>query len=282
MIVVRGCVLYVMSLTINVCSFPIIHLGPGHLFVVESPASVEKWMKDLQQPLLMSPYPVIHVDDCQAPLPEVGIVEPTTKQQAFYYKKVQLTLLGVYFLLTNCAGELDDALEAFADGILKPHCACYQVTTRDANISCVFNFIVKGSNCKFEVKNFTSKSFTGEFLDGRSFPIGTTVESLTADLHDRMELEESIEKQVAFWNARGGYDCLGWVRRGTVKDQGVEQPGPNQRNEAAHYVASKDVHHHISQLVPSVSEKDLSKDEKKELKGMKIDLKKRNKKSKSN
>jgi len=248
------------------------------MFVVEVPAAVEKWMKDLQQPLLVSHYPVIHVDSCGAPLPEVGIVEPTTKQQAFFFKNVHLTLLAVYFLLTNCSGDLDDALEAFANGILKPHCACYQVTTRDANISGVFNLTIKGSSCKFEVKNFTSKSFTGQFLEGQSFPIGTTVESLTADLQDRTELEESIERQISFWNRHGGYDCLGWVRRGNVRDQGVDQPGPTQRNEAVHYVASKDLIHHISQLVPSKPVNNLSAEEKKELEELKIDLKNRSNK----
>lgn len=221
-------------------------------------------------PILNTDYPVQRVNTINASLPEVPVVEPTTKQQAFFHKGVKLTISNAPFLKINCNANQCDGIESYKDQVLAQYCACSQATNRDANIVTAISGVCSkaADGLSFQIKNFTSKKFTSRLMKGGRLPVGISVERLTEDLDVRTTLDKSVRDQINYINQHGGFNVLGWVCRGTVRDQGVDQPSPAQRNEAPRYIESDELLYHVSLLEPS---KKLTADEEKALMELKFD-----------
>ena len=59
---------------------------------------------------------------------------------------------------------------------------------------------------------------------------------------------EGIEKVVNYINRTGKFRVIGWMKRGTVEDQGVHQPGTFNGPKVR--VQSGNINHHITRVDP--------------------------------
>ena len=227
----------------------------GTLIAIESPDTTDDWSNDMA--VFRSPKPAIpvQIDKERYYLPEVPADEHSDVMHGFVYNSTTAKLFDVYFVQTNCIGDFCDALFACSGD----NCACFTANKREANIVAIFSmtFETKASPgnppVKIQVKNFTSKKFTKFIMKGQKMPSNIQVHNLNSRLVLR-KFMKSVDDIFAYVNTYGGYDVEGWVKRGMIVDQGVDQPLGNRSQERK---LNSALAYHATSIVPSIPLKNL-------------------------
>lgn len=225
------------------------HVGPGSFFTLDRPCRVTKWMSGGSIPLLYHGSPARPVFVSSRFLPEVPFDTSSDNMQGYFFKGVKVYLQNFNVVDTPCTGSFCDSLELVNLENTATCCSCYQRDERTSTFVFALSLVVVHPvrNLKFLCPCFTSKSTTRFFIMDGVIPTGVTTAMIRN--HDLVEpIIESVQDVINRVNSQGGWNVRGWLRRGHVKDQGVEQG--LGRAETKTTVSSKAIYH-ISHLEPS-------------------------------
>ena len=144
-------------------------LGPGGLFVIESPPEIcDRLGNSVNGPRMMTlTRSVIPVKLENARLLEVGVRESNlTTQQGFQLHNAFVTLRGLSFLEPNCPGRFCDGIGCYENGILSTRCSCFSKSIVDHPIVASMDLLLQSGSLpdKISVRFFTSKNATSFFL----------------------------------------------------------------------------------------------------------------------
>ena len=94
----------------------------------------------------------------------------------------------------------------------------------------------------------SSKCFLEHYILTGNLPVGTKAKHFDSfDVEDK--LYESLEKVTNYINNRCKFRIIGWVKRGEVQDQGVDQPSNGLPHNAARVlIQSGTLNHHITRI----------------------------------
>lgn len=162
--------------------------------------------------------------------------DTTHRLHAFYYPKVKLEVMNFSIAHTQCAGHLCDSVGMKkSDGSWSSVCPCYALKRNLGSV--VFDLNLKGTKISsdalypedpFFASNFTSRSFTDMFtVSGIQSGVNMQHLEVTGADHEIFTALHALIKEI---NERhGGFNVLGWKRRGFVRDQAAESGGPGGR-----------------------------------------------------
>ena len=221
--------------------------------LLESVSPITKYLSRGTLPLVFttaSAIPVSLAPDVQ--LKPKFIVESSMKQQAFHWGPgVKIDVFGCDLMDSPCCSGLCGGLELIKDGAMVSRCPCFQITAGDQGVIGVFNLRISWRNRTVYLHNFTAKAWTAQFFTREgAFPVGVTAARLNADRRVRLRFRRAMQDILILVNDElGGFNFTGWMRRGMVEDQGVDQP--TNRNEERRMVPSGDLIYHGSNIEPS-------------------------------
>ena len=242
-------------------------LAPGSFFVVESPPKIYKWMAEHTQPLLfvINPIKVVLLKNI-ATLPSVRVIESSDRLQAFHIPNCKIGIIDVHLIKLPCIGKTCDCL-GMVDGT---KCACVGTQDCAAGMCLCLGLRVKTPkpHKDFKILNHTSKKYTKEFMKNGHIPLDMDVNEILSDRHTWLTLRECVETVINFWNDETGVSVTGWVRKGKVKDQGLDE-GQTPRGKTEEKVESGQMTYHITSIVPSGS---VTADKKTEVNGLRFDI----------
>ena len=90
------------------------------------------------------------------------------------------------------------------------------------------------------MKNFSSLKFMRLFLTDVLPPSVTFIALYQTDAY--LEIEDCIDTIMAYYNARGGFNVLGWCKKGEITDFS---------NEEGEVVASDTINYRVVQITPN-------------------------------
>ena len=157
----------------------LVTLGPGGLFVVESPSDIcDHLGNNVNGPCLMTlTRSTIPVWFAVARLPQVKVSESNnlTYQRGFWVHNTKVTLRSLNFVEPKCPGKSCDAIGCYENGVLSTTCSCYSKTIADAQIVAWMDLLLQsdGPPNKVSVRYFTSKKATFFFSGMRELAQGS-------------------------------------------------------------------------------------------------------------
>ncbi len=221
--------------------------SPGGFVVVVRPQAISSWMGN-SVPLLDIPVSWRAVDPQSIPvslLQEVSSHKTSTRLHAFVFPKVQLELLNLQVVKSNCVGALCDSLEMLPDGSnAVTTCACYHTIKRTGNVVLLMTLKVVNGKEQFIVRNFTSKKFSSLFLLNGVVPSGLSA-SMIQNSSFEDTLVDNVEQCFQVANKSGGFRVTGWIRRGFFVDEATASESGASR-DASDRVASSDTTYHLA------------------------------------
>lgn len=193
------------------------------------------------------------------PMLMVPTVEGSDRLHAFHYPRALLSIFSICFVDLCCNGKMCDCIGLYKDGRPLESCSCVTSNSRLGNLSLLFDMkimpVFPGESDEglshedktMWVRNFTSRSFTNNFLvDG--VPLGITQAIVHGD-HDLMNsVYENIMLAVDEINGEGGFSITGWVRRGYVKDEGAASVSAPGNKTTLPRVRSGEIHHRLTKI----------------------------------
>ena len=247
--------------------------GPGGVFAIEMPSNIEQFMTGSDVPILFTTESIYSIDMENKVIPQRSIVEETRASHAFCYTNVIIKLGGVTVMDVDCCGKLCDAYGMYANSEKAGSCGCFKLEKYDAHICGFFELTFQkkqeqGDELSLDVhvKDYTSKKFTKLFIKGGKIPIGLTAPHITRDRRRRNEFRRSVDNVIRTINEGGsskdpekrGFMVQGWVRRGQIRDQGVEASGMGSngsgRQAQLPMVDASTFVYHITSIVPTSHE----------------------------
>jgi hypothetical protein len=190
----------------------------------------------------------------------VPTVEGSDRLHAFHYPRALLSIFSICFVDLCCNGKMCDCIGLYKDSRPVDSCACVTSISRIGHMSLLFSFKVtlvapEGSDEGFPhedkvmwVKNFTSRSFTEEFLVN-GVPLGITQAIVNADHELMNSVYEKIMLAVDKINREGGFSITGWVRRGYVRDEGAASVSAPGNKTTQPRVRSGEIHHRLTKIL---------------------------------
>ena len=232
-------------------------IGPGHMFVIEDPQPVRRWMADGKQPLLATTKSLLPVKglkvDVEFPIRKV--IENSERQHAFHMTHIQAILCGFNVIKVRCEGDFCGAKEMIKNQVLALRCACFQQSLGEENVCGGYQLRLddpKKPDRPIWIPDYTCKSWIAEMTKNGRFPVGVTAARLTEDRKTFVAFAKSVLAQLEFVNAHGGWTVIGWVRRGWVHD--IASDAPLFRNDRPTVVESSELTYHLSHIVPTCPE----------------------------
>lgn len=212
----------------------------GDIFAIIEPDQVVRALKG-NVPLVNTTkamYPLVDsnfASICPILEPEVG------QQRYFYLKHVIVELTKIQALAASCNGTLCDRQSPFTE---TGNCGCLyfnRSTSIVLDMTVTFRTMdINGYESSHSVQHFRSWRTTKVFI----YPMAMTADTKTYFDHTReiREVGNTIKNIV---NANGGWNIVGWCRKGEVVDASADQ------NDAGTEISSG--HHpiHISYLYPA-------------------------------
>jgi hypothetical protein len=212
--------------------------------------NVEQWLGNGSTPILVSHRPFIVLDN-NLEHPERQILSEGVTLNGFINHNARITLVQVHAINTNCGGELCDHQAIKNGSIIHNRCACFQATNRNGQVMFCMEILVTLQDGSSYNTEFISKYFMKEYIFNASLPSGIRAVQFE-DFAVEERLFDAIQGVFNYINENaGGFRTMGWVRRGEVLDQGVDQPSNGLPYNAQRVmVEAGTLRHHITRLDP--------------------------------
>ena len=128
------------------------------------------------------------------------------------------------------------------------------MTDRAAQVRFNLTMMVSCQDGSTFTTDFSSKWFMDQYILAGPLPHGTHAAHLEDyEVEDR--LFTSVSNVCTLFNTRGKVRTLGWVKRGEVQDQGVDQPNNGLPYNAQRVmVEAGTLNYHITQINPMIPE----------------------------
>lgn len=179
-------------------------------------------------------------------LKERAINTTVQRLQAFYYPVCYLEMTNCNIDHTPCCGFLCDSVGMKThDGNWRSGCPCYSVKKSLGYGVLDLNLNIKVANTDEILKtmHFTSRSFTN-LLTVDGIPLAITSAMLEQSGADDTIIERVGNLLDHINTHLGGFQVLGWVRIGRIKDHSLrDAPGDESQT-----VAASTVNHHITKV----------------------------------
>ena len=200
-------------------------------------------------PIINSNRPLVVLND-NFSLPEVPIAPNGTDMAGCILNNAQVIPNTVEAFQTGCDGPMCDQNTLLQNDVLSNRCACMQMDKSGKVMISMGLEVRGGSGDSFRVQ-FASKWFMKTFIYSGALPMGTKASDFNS-----YEVEERLYDAVAsvfrYINEHGGFRIYLWVRRGEIKDQGVDQPNRGLAwNAERATVESGLIKHHIVRMEPA-------------------------------
>ena len=160
---------------------------------VELPSFINSWMDtnnnaNAHTPLLdiVGSFKIVHPRI--VPLKNFGMINGDDRLHAFYYNHVHLKRSDFHITKLPCHGQLCDALDLYKNGRRIDQCTSIYSISRLGLLSILVQLEVivinpeEHKTKRFTVKDFTSRSFTLEFLED-GIPTGVTERMINQNWH---------------------------------------------------------------------------------------------------
>lgn len=221
--------------------------GPGAVVVVQRPNPIDNYfgedaLRGLPVITFNGGFKLVDVNSLKSPLPMIPFLDNASRLQSFYYPKAKIIVTNVNICHSPCCGYLCDSIDLKKkDGSnsWSKSCPCYVVKTHVGQVLFDFNLKIVPADKDdtfiheeaFTVSDFTSRQFT------HLFTVAGIPSSVSAAMLEKLGLDVDIffmvEELIEFVNDQlGGFNVLGWARRGFVRDasaSGDSKPGEGPR-----------------------------------------------------
>ncbi|EJK64265.1 hypothetical protein THAOC_15016 [Thalassiosira oceanica] len=227
---------------------------PGALFCIECPYPVESWMGGQNDnnnsgiPLITTDNPVYFVDEKKSPGISLALnpVEESSSRMKSFTIIGSMQVLSINLVPTNCCG--------------RTSCPCFKLNNRTSGVTAKVSLKVTVThpppadpeNASFIVTNLTSNALTDCLITG--IPPGMNAVTLNKLPVVRRLFRRNGVQYFSTVNNNGGFLMTGWVRRGTMVDQGMVESadtGTYRNNPPPVMIASSSLNHHITTMKPA-------------------------------
>lgn len=164
-----------------------------------------------------------------------------------------ITLRSIEFVDSPCGGSFCDYQSLMNNEVMANRCCCFQAMNRLGSVVVLMDIDIKtpGENGSVFSARFVSKWFMMQYILTRPFPPGTNAFQFE-DFIIEDRVFNSIRNQFNYFNGIGGITVIGWVKRGEVEDQGVDQPNNGLPHHAQRVtVQAGTLTYHITRLDPT-------------------------------
>jgi len=79
-------------------------------------------------------------------------------------------------------------------------------------------------------------------------PIGVIPDKITSDLQNMTSMKEAVDDILDLGNKDGGWNILGWTKRGTSVDAGVEQSAASYKPAIKQMVDAGKLGYHLTSI----------------------------------
>lgn len=249
-----GCVYILRS---NLCARFVI--GHGCYFLIQSPHCMTRGGEFSLPPIrtVDSLIPV-KFDKTRFRCPLAEVILSSDSQHAFAYERCQVKVDNVTFCKTACIGKVCDAAFTYTTKGFENRCACIgKAKSGEAPIIVVLDLRIwpEGAEKPFVVEKFCSKKFTSLLLKGGRIPMNTDISSLAPEKIGIRALDQ-CRRFVASINDECKFYAVGWVKKGTIVDQGADTGGRYSRQDLRH-VDSGHLTYHLTSLTPASDPDDI-------------------------
>ena len=228
--------------------------SPGAIVTIDGPSRIESWLGegDSSIPIIEVVGKSMMIVDKVASnimtLPEVTILAPSQRMQAFHIPNVQLKLDALNLVDSNCRGLLCDSLECFQQGSISSQCSCFSAVSRLGRAVALVSFRVLSnpmdesqSKELFVVDHFTSKSFTNLLCSNNTMPIEVSSRNLERRAHKLFF--RSAKNLIDQVNQKSGWALTGWTRRGYSRDVNASATQGGSSSTTNQVVSSNLIYH---------------------------------------
>ena len=219
-----------------------IQTGPGAMLLLVNPPGTDKFLANGSTPII-SPQRPAAVINSRFTLPLKHIVTEGTDINGFIMNDCSVSVLSFQVRNTKCGGNMCDRQQ---ETIGK--CACYQMTNRSGNVVVSIEVRVTLHDGNTFNTVFQSKWFLEKYIMTAPLPAGTrAINFEDYEVEDRFF--NALESVTEYVNRVCRFRVIGWVKRGEVQDQGVDQPSNGlPHNTSRVMVQSGTINHHITRL----------------------------------
>ena len=214
------------------------------MLLLVNPPGTDKFLANSGTPILMPVRPAIVINS-NFILPVRTVITEGTDINGFILHNCSVRIKSFHVRNTKCGGNLCDRQQ---DNVGK--CACYQMPNRSGNVIVAIEVEVTLENGTSFNTMFRSKWFLEKYVFSAPLPAGTRAISFEDyEVEDR--LFAALDGVTNFINNVCNFRVIGWIKRGEVQDQGVDQPSKGLPHNAGKVmVQSGTVNHHITKLEP--------------------------------
>jgi len=216
-------------------------IGPGAMILLPNPPGTDRFLLNSSTPILMPSRPIVVIKSNHI-LNDRAIYSEGTDLNGFILNDCTINARSFEVRNTKCGGNMCDRQQ---DNISK--CACYQMTNRSGNVIIAIEVTVSTPNGNFFLSKIRSKWFLETYIYSAVLQAGTRA-SAFEDYEVEDNFFQAIESVLDYINRTCKFRIIGWVKRGEIIDQGVEQP--NTYNAHKILVQSGSLNHHITRVDP--------------------------------
>ena len=212
------------------------------MILLVNPPGTDRFLANSMTPILSPQRPAIAIQS-KFNLPMKHIITEGTDINGFILNDCSVSVLSFQVRNTKCGGNLcDRQMESIGK------CACYQIQNHTGNVVIAVEVRITLQDGTTFNTVFQSKWFFEKFIMTAPLPAGTrAINFEDYEVEDRFF--HALESITNYINNICQFRVLGWVKRGEVQDQGVDQPSNGLPHNAAKVmVQSGTINHHITRL----------------------------------
>ena len=214
-----------------------------------NPPLTDRFVANTTTPILSPQRPILVINS-NFDFPERPIVTEGRDVYGFILLNCLITIRSFQVIDSPCGGNLCDHQSLMNGDVMANKCSCIQMMNRLGNVVFLFDVEVSTNDGASFTTRMSSKWFMKNFLITDEFPSGTRAYRFEDyEVEDRFF--DTCNNVFNYINSIGGFMVFGWVKRGEVEDQGVDQPNNGLPHNAQRVmVQSGNLNHHISRLDP--------------------------------
>ena len=216
------------------------------MILLANPPGTDNYLANGSTPILAPQKPIIVINS-NFDLPKREIITEGTDIHGFILSNCKINVNGLVVRNTKCGGNLCDR-----QSINIGRCACYQMDNRSGNVIIQVDITINCEDGNSINTKFSSKWFLENYIFTGPLPVGTKAKSFDSyQVEDN--LYDSLTNVIKYINDRCNFRVIGWVKRGEIQDQGVDQPSDGLPHNAARVlVQSGTLNYHITRIDPMI------------------------------
>ena len=220
---------------------PFFLTGVGVFVAITNPPSVTKFLSNSSTPIMEPKRPASLVEN-NIDMVERSITSNGNSMSAFHLHNCKVFVKNFHVVETKCGGRLCDKRSPNSR-----RCACYVMQNESAPLAIVLEIeVILPDGSSFTVE-FSSQWFLEQHILTGPLP-----RSVNRSMFDDYDVEDNLfESMLKIFRIVGRFRVTGWVRRGEMLDQGVDQPSNGLPHNAQRVmVQSSTLNYHITRLEP--------------------------------